>query len=123
MHYDQIFLRAGPPTVLTAWVPLGDIAIDGGGLLYLEDSASVGQGIEKGFTGAAKDFTEEERVSAFNAHMMEGGFSRRIPASFPISGGSSWLPITRQAMLFSMTHSTFTAARSTKRTLFGWQLI
>ncbi|KAF7538667.1 hypothetical protein G7054_g2732 [Neopestalotiopsis clavispora] len=37
VHYDQIFLRHGEPSVLTAWVPVGDIALDGGGLIYLQD--------------------------------------------------------------------------------------
>jgi phytanoyl-CoA hydroxylase len=37
-HYDQIFLRYGDTTNLTAWVPMGDISINGGGLIYLEGS-------------------------------------------------------------------------------------
>lgn len=36
VHYDQIFLRHGEDTFVTAWVPVGDIKIDGGGLIYLE---------------------------------------------------------------------------------------
>jgi phytanoyl-CoA hydroxylase len=36
VHYDQIFLRYGDPTSVTAWVPMGDIKINGGGLIYLE---------------------------------------------------------------------------------------
>lgn len=31
VHYDQIFLRAGPPTSITAWIPLGDCPLAGGG--------------------------------------------------------------------------------------------
>ena len=37
VHYDQIFLRHGEPTSVTAWVPMGDIAVTGGGLIYLEN--------------------------------------------------------------------------------------
>lgn len=37
VHYDQIFLRYGDPTSVTAWVPMGDIKLNGGGLVYLED--------------------------------------------------------------------------------------
>lgn len=37
VHYDQIFLRHGEPTSVTAWVPIGDIKLNGGGLIYLED--------------------------------------------------------------------------------------
>jgi phytanoyl-CoA hydroxylase len=36
VHYDQIFLRHGEPTSFTAWVPIGDITLAGGGLIYLE---------------------------------------------------------------------------------------
>jgi|SRR6187402_2738141 len=38
VHYDQIFLRHGEVSNLTAWCPLGDIKVDGGGLIYLENS-------------------------------------------------------------------------------------
>ena len=37
VHYDQIFLRYGDPTSITAWVPMGDIKLNGGGLIYLEN--------------------------------------------------------------------------------------
>lgn len=37
VHYDQIFLRHGEPTSITAWVPMGDVSLTGGGLIYLED--------------------------------------------------------------------------------------
>ena len=40
VHYDQIFLRHGEATSVTAWVPIGDIKVNGGGLIYLEDSKS-----------------------------------------------------------------------------------
>jgi phytanoyl-CoA hydroxylase len=36
VHYDQIFLRNGEDTSVTAWVPMGDISLTGGGLIYLE---------------------------------------------------------------------------------------
>lgn len=36
VHYDQSFMRHGEPTSVTAWVPMGDIKLDGGGLIYLE---------------------------------------------------------------------------------------
>lgn len=36
VHYDQIFLRHGEPTSVTVWVPIGDVRINGGGLIYLE---------------------------------------------------------------------------------------
>lgn len=36
VHYDQIFLRHGEDSALTAWVPIGDVKVTGGGLIYLE---------------------------------------------------------------------------------------
>jgi len=41
VHYDQIFLRYGEPTSVTAWVPMGDIKLNGGGLIYLEDGSCL----------------------------------------------------------------------------------
>lgn len=37
VHYDQIFLRYGEPTAITTWVPIGDVTLEGGGLIYMED--------------------------------------------------------------------------------------
>lgn len=37
VHYDQTFMRYGEPTSVTAWVPIGDISLRGGGLIYLKD--------------------------------------------------------------------------------------
>lgn len=44
VHYDQIFLRHGEPTSVTAWVPMGDISLTGGGLIYLENGEITGPG-------------------------------------------------------------------------------
>lgn len=41
VHYDQIFLRHGEDTSVTAWIPIGDISLAGGGLIYLENGQSV----------------------------------------------------------------------------------
>jgi phytanoyl-CoA hydroxylase len=41
VHYDQIFLRHGEPTSVTAWIPLGDISLTGGGLIYLENGETL----------------------------------------------------------------------------------
>ncbi|KAL3421699.1 phytanoyl-CoA hydroxylase [Phlyctema vagabunda] len=97
VHYDQIFLRAGPATALTAWVPLGNCAVDGGGLLYLENSVSLGQELERNFTEKAMEFTDEERVSAFNKNMMAGGFLERDLGSFSRTWGRKWLAANYEA--------------------------
>ena len=43
VHYDQIFLRYGEPTSVTAWVPMGDVSLTGGGLIYLENGRCTQQ--------------------------------------------------------------------------------
>jgi phytanoyl-CoA hydroxylase len=75
IHYDQLFLRAGDPVFVTAWVPVGDCAADGGGLMYLEQSCELGKKIEKRFEERQnkEDMPKEERISAFNYHMGELG--------------------------------------------------
>lgn len=37
VHYDQIFLRYGEDNSVTAWVPVGNVNVNGGGLIYLEN--------------------------------------------------------------------------------------
>ena len=37
-HYDLVYLREGSDRVLSMWIPLGDVPIEQGGLVYLEGS-------------------------------------------------------------------------------------
>jgi phytanoyl-CoA hydroxylase len=82
VHYDKLFLRGGDAFFLTAWVPIGDIVPTGGGLMYLENGRELGEAIEKDFSDRAKDFTPEEKISAFNANMTEIGILSNHPAEF-----------------------------------------
>jgi len=91
VHYDQIFLRAGPPTSITAWIPLGDCSVTGGGLMYLEDSVKIEKKIEQDFAEKGKDLTDEELISAYNKNMMAGGFLDRNAATFGKFWGRRWL--------------------------------
>jgi phytanoyl-CoA hydroxylase len=56
---------------VTAWVPIGDIRLDGGGLIYLENGHSLGAEQEAEFTrkATASGLTEDEARSAFNQNM------------------------------------------------------
>lgn len=74
IHYDKLFLRAGEAEFLTAWVPIGDCAADGGGLMYLADSCPLGEDMEADFGRKAQMLSAEERINAFNRHMMQGGY-------------------------------------------------
>ncbi|MBN6743378.1 phytanoyl-CoA dioxygenase family protein, partial [Acidithiobacillus sp. MC6.1] len=71
IHYDRIFLRAGESEFLTAWVPIGDCAATGGGLMYIEGSSQLGKAMEADFMSRAvsSNMTEEERLSGFNTNM------------------------------------------------------
>lgn len=94
VHYDHIFLRHGPPTALTAWVPVGDCSPLMGGLIYLEGSVRIATAIEEDFTARAKasGFSEEQRLCAFNANMDATGLLSRDPGAFAREhGGHKWL--------------------------------
>ncbi|TVY47530.1 hypothetical protein LOCC1_G003702 [Lachnellula occidentalis] len=93
IHYDQIFLRHGEDSVLTAWVPIGDIKANGGGLIYLEKSYSLGTEMEKEFTDKAKasGMTEKETENAFNQNMMAGGMLSQGPIEFGEHYKRKWL--------------------------------
>ncbi|KAJ3534077.1 hypothetical protein NM208_g7697 [Fusarium decemcellulare] len=94
VHYDQTFLRYGEPTSVTAWVPIGDIGLQGGGLIYLEGSDPLGQAIEDDFNRKATEcgMTEKERNDAFNANMMTTGWLGYGPIEFSKdNGGGKWL--------------------------------
>ncbi|KYG41027.1 hypothetical protein M433DRAFT_8282 [Acidomyces richmondensis BFW] len=93
VHYDQIFLRYGEPTSVTAWVPIGDISLLGGGLIYLEKGHALGIEQEKAFTAKAKEtgLTEEQAKSAFNQNMLSTGLLSEGPREFSKRFGRKWL--------------------------------
>ncbi|KAL7940368.1 phytanoyl-CoA hydroxylase [Trichoderma barbatum] len=93
VHYDYIFLRHGDDSVLTAWVPIGDVQIDGGGLIYLEKGHDLGKAIEQQFTEMAKasGLTDEEAKFAFNKNMMSGGVLAQGPKGFSDAYQRKWL--------------------------------
>ena len=65
VHYDQLFLRGGDPdNVCTAWVPMGDIPVENGGLIYLSDSVPVAQKIEAEWARKAAHLPYKERINA-----------------------------------------------------------
>ncbi|KAI1082834.1 hypothetical protein F5B20DRAFT_530589 [Whalleya microplaca] len=99
VHYDQIFLRHGEDTSVTAWVPMGDVALDGGGLIYLENGHTLGQEIEQNFYDKAREagMTEEESKNAFNKNMMGGGLLADGSKEFAEEHGRRWLVTDYQA--------------------------
>ncbi|PYI24002.1 hypothetical protein BO99DRAFT_374789 [Aspergillus violaceofuscus CBS 115571] len=91
VHFDQMYLRAGPPTSLTAWVPIGDASLEAGGLMYLEKSTDIGRRTEEDFRRNAGNLTDEERVSAFNKNMNDGGFLSRDTVAYGKGEDRKWL--------------------------------
>lgn len=73
-HYDLIYLRAGTEKFCTSWIPLGDIPVEMGGLIYLERSDTVGRQLEAEFRVKNTTLPPEERISAFNRNMRENGW-------------------------------------------------
>ncbi|KAF3019838.1 hypothetical protein E8E14_013226 [Neopestalotiopsis sp. 37M] len=99
VHYDQSFMRYGEPTSVTAWVPIGDVSLDGGGLIYLEGGEKLGEEIENDFNAKAKaaGMSDEEMRNAFNANMMSTGFLCEGPGDFGRRYGRKWLVTAYEA--------------------------
>ena len=73
-HYDLIYLRAGTDKLCTSWIPLGDIPVEMGGLIYLERSDALGRQMEAEFSVKNAHLSPEERISAYNRNMREAGW-------------------------------------------------
>lgn len=94
IHYDQLFLRGGEAEFLTAWVPIGDCAPTGGGLMYLENSGELGREIEEDFARKAHALSAEEKISAFNKHMTKDAYLSHDAEEFrrvSAEGRGRWL--------------------------------
>lgn len=79
-HYDLVYLRGGTSRVVTTWIPIGDTPVEMGGLTYLEGSHAIGARMEREFNEQNDDLSPEERVSAYNRNMTEGGWvSKDLP--------------------------------------------
>ncbi|MCA0452879.1 MAG: phytanoyl-CoA dioxygenase family protein [Chloroflexi bacterium] len=80
-HYDLTYLRAGTDRVCTSWIPIGDIPVEMGGLVYLEGSDALGRQLEAEFSAKNSHLPPEERISAYNKNMSETGWlTKDLPA-------------------------------------------
>lgn len=93
VHYDQIFLRAAPPTSITAWVPIGDTEVEGGGLIYLDGSQYIGRKYEEDFSLLNESLSDTEKISAVNKNMNAGGWLDRNSSKFGKYWGRDWLVV------------------------------
>lgn len=79
-HYDLIYLRGGTARVCTSWIPIGDVPVEMGGLVYLEGSDRMGRAMEAEFARRNAALSPEERISAYNKNMAAGGWvSKNLP--------------------------------------------
>ena len=79
-HYDLVYLRGGTDRFVTAWIPVGDVPVRMGGLAYLDGSHAAGRKLEAAFARQNAGLGPEERVSAYNKNMTDGGWiSRDLP--------------------------------------------
>ncbi|KAL9614429.1 MAG: hypothetical protein Q9167_001100 [Letrouitia subvulpina] len=69
----RTMLRHNVPGGLSTGVPIGDISLNGGGLIYLSRSSPLGTSIERSFHARAHSLPPADRISAFNAHMNSFG--------------------------------------------------
>lgn len=89
-HYDLTYLRSGTDKVCSSWIPLGDIPVEMGGLVYLEGSDYLGRKLEAKFAIKNADLSPEERIIAYNKNMTEGGWVGKDLAAMAEQFDSRW---------------------------------
>ncbi len=77
-HYDLIYLRSGTDRVCSSWIPLGDVPVAMGGLVYLEGSDALGRKMEADSSRRNKDLPRAEQISAYNKNMGKGWLSKDL---------------------------------------------
>ena len=77
-HYDLIYLRSGTDRVCSSWIPLGDVPVEMGGLVYLEGSDALGRKMEADFSRLNKDLPRFEQISAYNKNMGQGWLTKDL---------------------------------------------
>jgi ectoine hydroxylase-related dioxygenase (phytanoyl-CoA dioxygenase family) len=73
-HYDLTYLRGGTDRLVTVWIPIGDVPVAMGGLVYLEGSHRAGRAMEAEFAKDHAHLPPAERIGAFNKTMNDGGW-------------------------------------------------
>lgn len=96
-HYDLVYLRGGTDSFCSAWIPLGDIPIMMGGLIYLDGSDSFGRESEHEFALKSQDLSSEERISAYNKNMTRSGWLTKDLPSLVDKLGTRWLAADYEA--------------------------
>src|SRR5581483_5841075 len=80
-HYDLTYLRGGTDRLVTVWIPIGDVPVAMGGLVYLEGSHAQGRAMEAEFARDNAHLPAAERISAYNKNMNANGWiTKDLPA-------------------------------------------
>ena len=58
----------------TSWIPIGDVPVEMGGLVYLEGSHTWGVRMEEEFRGQNHTMSREEQINAYNKNMSSTGW-------------------------------------------------
>jgi ectoine hydroxylase-related dioxygenase (phytanoyl-CoA dioxygenase family) len=96
-HYDLVYLRGGTSNIVTAWIPIGDISVAEGGLVYLKNSHALGVQMEKEFRLKSLDLSPEEQINAYNKNMTEGGWVSNNLPEMADKFDTQWLAADYQA--------------------------
>jgi ectoine hydroxylase-related dioxygenase (phytanoyl-CoA dioxygenase family) len=89
-HYDLTYLRGGTNRVCTSWIPIGDVSVAMGGLVYLEGSDAWGRKMEAEFAAQNQALPPAERISAYNKNTKTGWLGLDL-APLADSLDSRWL--------------------------------
>jgi ectoine hydroxylase-related dioxygenase (phytanoyl-CoA dioxygenase family) len=96
-HYDLVYLRGGTDSFCSAWIPIGDIPVEMGGLVYLEASDKFGRESEREFALKSQELTAEERINAYNKNMSRTGWLTKDLPSLVEKLGTRWLAADYEA--------------------------
>lgn len=96
-HYDLVYLRGGTDSVCSSWIPLGDITVEMGGLVYLENSHHIGRDMETEFSRKSSDLPREEQINAYNKYMDKSGWLTKDLPALADRTDSRWLMADYQA--------------------------
>lgn len=96
-HYDLVYLRGGTDGVCSSWIPLGDIPVEMGGLVYLENSHHIGREMEAEISRNSTDLPREEQISAYNKYMDKSGWLTKDLPALADRTDARWLVANYQA--------------------------
>ncbi|HEX2914287.1 MAG TPA: phytanoyl-CoA dioxygenase family protein [Chloroflexia bacterium] len=95
-HYDLTYLRGGTDRLCSMWIPVGDIPVEMGGLVYLEGSDALGRGLEDMYRADTANLPEEDRISAYKYSLKNGWLGEDLN-TLSQKYGARWLLADYQA--------------------------